>query len=45
MDTNLPVTQRLDPFGAKINTGVNDLFTAFLGPPPGPQRTDPYEKR
>lgn len=45
MDINAPLTQRLDPFGAGLNTGVNDLYTPFLGPMPQPSRTDPYERR
>lgn len=37
--------QRLDPFGAGLNTGVNNIYSPFLGPLPAQQRTDPYERR
>jgi hypothetical protein len=44
MDTSLPVSQ-LDPIGAGVYTGVGDLYSAYLGPLPIMQRTDPYAKR
>lgn len=44
MDTSLPITQ-LDPLGQGLFTGVGDMYSAYLGPLPTMQRSDPYAKR
>ena len=45
MDTNLPPSARFDPYAHGVASGVNDLFTPFLGPAPRPQKTSPYAKK
>lgn len=45
MDTSLPPSQGLSFYEQGMPTGLNDPFSAFLGPPARPQSTNPYEKR
>jgi hypothetical protein len=45
MDTNLPASQRLDPYAYGISSGHNDLYSLFLGPPPRPGKDSAYAKK
>lgn len=45
MDTNLPSSQRLDPYAYGISSGHSDLYSFFLGPPPRPGKDSAYSKR
>lgn len=45
MDTNLPSSQRLDPYAYGIASGHSDLYSFFLGPPPRPGKDSAYSKR
>jgi hypothetical protein len=42
---NLPIGQRLDPWSNGIGSGLNDLYTPFLGPLATQDKTNPYELR
>lgn len=45
MDTNVPPSQRLDPYAHGLGSGRTDLFSYFLGAPARPEKTNPYAKR
>jgi hypothetical protein len=45
MDTNLPPSQRLDPYAYGISSGHSDLYSFFLGPPPRPGKDSAYAKK
>lgn len=45
MDTNLPPSQRLDPYSYGISSGHSDLYSFFLGPPPRPGKDSAYSKK
>lgn len=45
METNLPPSQRLDPFAHGLYSGSSDLYSFFLGPPPRPGKDSAYSKK
>lgn len=44
-DTNLPESQRYDPYAHGISHGHSDLYSFFMGPPPRPGKESAYSKK
>lgn len=45
MDTTMTMDQRFDPYAHGLASGMQDLFSPFLGPAPRPEKQSPYAKK